>query len=149
MPQVPAGTERGELAQQLADHLRNLTRAGTGERYPAAAEVFLTSGGVELREAGKEVTFLLVQGWAERAWHREAEWRLVVADFFEAVTRWFLDTFPQTASRPVACTPVVAPVSEALVRLSDFAAHTAGPLPPGWDEKIAWHRGLLPLAPRS
>ncbi|WP_327411425.1 hypothetical protein OG458_42870 (plasmid) [Streptomyces sp. NBC_01281] len=144
MPYVPAGTNRKNLAQQLADHLRTLTRRGTGEQYPSAAEVFLVSS-AELQGPGQEVPHLLVHGWAERPWQQDDERRMVVTDFFEAVHTWFLSKLPVSATPSVFCTPVRPEISEKLVSLSDFAAHTMGALPAGWAERIPWHGALLPM----
>lgn len=41
IPYVPVGADRHALAQRLADHLCTLTREGTGEVYPVAADVFV------------------------------------------------------------------------------------------------------------
>jgi hypothetical protein len=148
MPHVPAGTNRKTLAQQLANCLRMVTRSSTGERYASAAEVFLIASGLELQAADQEVPNLLVHGWSERPWQQDDEWRLVISDFLEAVNTWFLKAFPVTTQAPF-CMPVVAKVSEGLVRISEFAAHTSSPLPSGWAEQIAWHGALLPIGPTT
>ncbi|GHD49056.1 hypothetical protein [Streptomyces mirabilis] len=147
MPYVPAGTDRRALAQRLADHLNTLTRASTGETYPVAAEVFVVAKILELQAPGKESPCLLVHGWAERPWQRDGEWRHVVTDFFDAVTAWFLEEYPVPVIQHPAFMPVVGKISERFVRISEFAAHTSGELPPGWAELIAWHGPLLPMGP--
>ncbi|MFC4469235.1 hypothetical protein ACFPH6_32760 [Streptomyces xiangluensis] len=147
IPYVPAGTDRHALAQQLADHLRTLTRAGTGEIYPVAADVFVIAKGLELEAPGQEAPNLLVHGWAQRPWERDGEWRHVVADFFEAVKAWFLEQYPVPAIQHPSSMPMVGPVSERLVGLSEFVAHTSGALPRGWAEHIAKHGAQLPTGP--
>ncbi|MFD6294337.1 hypothetical protein ACFWFU_05970 [Streptomyces sp. NPDC060235] len=147
MPYVPAGTNRRNLAQQLADHLGALTRTATGERYASAAEVFLIPASFELKGPGQEVPHLLVHGWTDRPWQQDDERRLVITDFFEAVHAWFLSKLPVSTTPSVFCSPVRPEISEKFVRLSDFAAHTKAPLPAGWAEQIPWHGALLPMGP--
>lgn len=149
IPHVPAGTSRRALAQQLADHLRTLTRAGTADRYPVAAEVFVVAEIPGLHASGQESPCLLVHGWAERPWQSGDEWRHVFQDFLDAVTAWFLEEYPAPVPQDTTYLPVVEKIAEKLVEISDFAAHTSGELPPGWAEQIAWHGPLVPMGPSA
>ncbi|WP_393072253.1 hypothetical protein [Streptomyces sp. LN704] len=147
IPHVPAGTSRHVLAQQLADHLRILTRASTADRYPVAAEVFVVAEIPGLHASGQESPCLLVHGWAERPWQRDDEWRHVFQDFLEAVTAWFLEEYPAPLIQNPTYLPIVGKIAEKLVEISDFAARTSGELPPGWAGQIAWHGPLVPMGP--
>ncbi|WP_329529514.1 hypothetical protein [Streptomyces sp. NBC_01462] len=149
IPHVPAGTSRRVLAQQLADHLSTLTRAGTADRYPVTAEVFVVAEIPGLHVSGQESPCLLVQGWAERPWQRDDEWRHVFQDFLGGVTAWFLEEYPAPAPQDPTYLPVVEKMAEKLVEISDFAAHTSGELPPGWAGQIAWRGPLVSMGPSA
>lgn len=147
IPYIPAGTDRYALAQRLADHLCTLTREGTGEVYPVAADVFVVKKILELDAPGKEAPFLLVHGWAERPWQRDGEWRHVIGDFVEAVKAWFLEQYPVPVIQHPASMPVVGSISAKLVGISEFVAHTSAALPPGWAEHIDALGAKLPEGP--
>jgi hypothetical protein len=141
---VPVGTDRPALAQQLADRLQTVTRVGTGETYPAAADVFVTTGLPELKYDGHEVPLLLVQTWVERPWQQENEWRNVIADFTEVVEVWLREEYsvPGGGRLPMAFVLPLAheQQSKALVGVSDFVARASGDLPAHWRECMARHR---------
>lgn len=103
---VPADSAPLDVAQEVADAVRDLQRATTGERYPASAEFAipreqpdefeLVISGAQL-PTGHRLLFLAGLIWARRIWDEAgAESDAVMIDTRHAVARLCAQRWPQT-----------------------------------------------------
>ncbi|MEJ8654837.1 hypothetical protein WKI65_44065 [Streptomyces sp. MS1.AVA.3] len=148
---VPAGADRRELAQALADQFHSLRREATGEQYEGRADVIVPAGPWAPKPGlpGYDGANLLVHAWAERPWNRPDEPDAVVSDFHAAAKKWTLDRYPVPAEEWPAAKPIGWMRAKALATGAEFTTHTAGKhgaMPPGWGELIAARRAEMTIA---
>ncbi|MDX3166002.1 hypothetical protein PV516_19630 [Streptomyces scabiei] len=139
---VPADLGRREFAQQLADAVRTVVRADTGEQYPCRAEVFQSVFPDQTYPSLPEGTrhaSVLVDPYTLRDWDIDGEIEAVAADVAAALEGFIRERYP--AQWGPAVLPWAAKDAERIVQEREFAVFTREPdpmlVPGGWEDYVA------------